>query len=113
QVEAVGPMDVLVASYGLMHLEADRLADVEWRMVVFDEAQAIKNAATKRAQACQRLRAAFRLALTGTPVENYLDELWSLFNIVNPGLLGSRERFQRRFAGPIERKESDSNQSNG
>ncbi len=113
QLEAVGPMDVLVASYGLMHLEADRLADVEWRMVVLDEAQAIKNAATKRAQACQRLTAAFRLALTGTPVENYLDELWSLFNIVNPGLLGSRERFQRRFAGPIERKESDRDHSNG
>jgi SNF2 family DNA or RNA helicase len=105
-------MDVLVASYGLLHVEIDRLAAVEWRMAVFDEAQAVKNAATKRAQACQRLRAAFRLALTGTPVENYLGELWSLFNIVNPGLLGSRERFQRRFAEPIERKNSDRNRAN-
>jgi superfamily II DNA or RNA helicase len=113
QIEALAPMDVLVASYGLLHLEADRLADVAWRMVVFDEAQAIKNAATKRAQACQRLTAAFRLALTGTPVENYLDELWSLFNIVNPGLLGSRERFQRRFAAPIERKESERHHREG
>ncbi len=95
--------DVLVISYGLLHQEADRLAEVNWRMMVFDEAQAIKNADTRRAQAGQRLRAHFRLALTGTPIENYLDELWSLFNIINPGLLGSRESFCRRFATPIER----------
>jgi SNF2 family DNA or RNA helicase len=96
-------MDVLVISYGLLHLEADRLAEIDWRMVVFDEAQAIKNAETRRAQAGQRLKAHFRVALTGTPIENYLDELWSLFAIINPGLLGSRESFGRRFASPIER----------
>ena len=72
-------------------------------MVVLDEAQAIKNAETRRAQVIHRLQAGFRLALTGTPVENDLGELWSLFSFVNPGLLGSRERFQKRFAGPIER----------
>lgn len=94
---------MLVTSYGLLHQEADRLAAVSWRMVVLDEAQAIKNAETRRAQASQRLQAAFRVALTGTPIENYLDELWSLFNIVNPGLLGSQESFQRRFVTPIER----------
>ena len=96
-------MDVLVLSYGLLHQEADRLSEIEWRMVVFDEAQAIKNAETRRAQAGQRLKAHFRVALTGTPIENYLDELWSLFAIVNPGLLGSRESFGRRFVTPIER----------
>ena len=96
-------MDVLVLSYGLLHQEADQLADIDWRMVVFDEAQAIKNAETRRAQAGQRLKAHFRVALTGTPIENYLDELWSLFAIVNPGLLGSRESFGRRFGTPIER----------
>ena len=96
-------MDVLVISYGLLHQEADRLAEIDWRMVVFDEAQAIKNAGTRRAQAGQKLKAQFRLALTGTPIENYLEELWSLFNIINPGLLGSRESFGRRFATPIER----------
>ena len=95
--------DVLVLSYGLLHQEADRLADIDWRMIVFDEAQAIKNADTRRAQAGQRLKAHFRVALTGTPIENYLDELWSLFAIVNPGLLGSREHFGRRFVTPIER----------
>ena len=97
------PMDVLVLSYGLLHQEADRLADIDWRMIVFDEAQAIKNAETRRAQAGQRLKAHFRVALTGTPIENYLDELWSLFAIINPGLLGSREHFGRRFVTPIER----------
>ena len=96
-------MDVLVLSYGLLHQEADRLADIDWRMIVFDEAQAIKNAETRRAQAGQRLKAHFRVALTGTPIENYLDELWSLFAIINPGLLGSRDHFGRRFVTPIER----------
>ncbi|MEI7606453.1 MAG: DEAD/DEAH box helicase [Rhodospirillaceae bacterium] len=107
QIAGMKAMDVLITSYGLLHQEADRLAEIDWRMVVFDEAQAIKNAETRRAQAGQRLKAHFRVALTGTPIENYLDELWSLFNIVNPGLLGSRESFARRFATPIERNRSD------
>jgi superfamily II DNA or RNA helicase len=102
-VAGLGPRDVLVCSYGLLHQEAELLGSQPWHMTVLDEAQAIKNAATKRAQASVALQAGFRLALTGTPVENYLDELWSLFNFVNPGLLGSREGFQKRFAGPIER----------
>jgi superfamily II DNA or RNA helicase len=99
----LGAQDVLICSYGLLHQSAETLARRDWQMVVLDEAQAIKNADTKRAQAVQSLRAGFRLALTGTPVENYLDELWSLFSFVNPGVLGSRDSFQRRFAGPIER----------
>ena len=107
QIASLKPMDVLVTSYGLLHQEADRLAEVDWRMAVFDEAQAIKNAETRRAQAGQRIKARFRLALTGTPIENYLDELWSLFAVVNPGLLGSRDGFARRFATPIERNRSD------
>ena len=107
QIAGLKAMDVLVTSYGLLHQEADRLAEIDWRMVVFDEAQAIKNAETRRAQAGQRIKAHFRLALTGTPIENYLDELWSLFAIVNPGLLGSRDSFARRFGTPIERNRSD------
>jgi SNF2 family DNA or RNA helicase len=102
-IEGLGARDVLVCSYGLLHQSADLLGGRSWRMVVLDEAQAIKNAETKRAQAVQGLQAGFRLALTGTPVENYLDELWSLFNFVNAGVLGSREGFQKRFARPIER----------
>jgi superfamily II DNA or RNA helicase len=102
-IAGLGVRDVLVCSYGLLHQAAELLGGRQWQMVVLDEAQAIKNAETKRAQAVQGLQAGFRLALTGTPVENYLDELWSLFNFVNAGVLGSREGFQKRFARPIER----------
>ena len=102
-VAGLGPRDVLVCSYGLLHQEAELLGGRAWQMAVLDEAQAIKNAGTKRAQASLALQAGFRLALSGTPVENDLDELWSLFSFVNPGLLGSREGFQKRFAIPIER----------
>ena len=102
-VEGLGARDVLLCSYGLLHQEAELLTGRRWQMVVLDEAQAIKNAETRRAQVIHGLQAGFRLALTGTPVENDLDELWSLFSFVTPGLLGSREKFQKRFAGPIER----------
>ena len=102
-VERLSARDVLLCSYGLLHQEAELLTGRRWQMVVLDEAQAIKNAETRRAQVIHGLQAGFRLALTGTPVENDLDELWSLFSFVTPGLLGSREKFQKRFAGPIER----------
>ena len=99
----LGPRDVLIASYGLLAQEEAILSGISWQMAVFDEAQAFKNAETKRAQAARKIDARFRLALTGTPVENDLDELWSLMSVINPRLLGSRERFANRFAGPIER----------
>ena len=102
-VGALGPGDVLIASYGLLAREQERLGAVSWRIAILDEAQSIKNADTKRAEASRRLNAGFRLALTGTPVENDLDELWSLFAFVNPGLLGGRDRFARRFVTPIAR----------
>ncbi len=103
QIAALGPRDVLVCTYGMLHQAAEALGARRWQMAVLDEAQAIKNAETQRARAIQTLQAEFRLALTGTPVENYLDELWSLFSFVNPGVLGSRDGFQKRFARPIER----------
>ncbi|MDD2706011.1 MAG: DEAD/DEAH box helicase, partial [Acidocella sp.] len=102
-VAGLGKQDVLVCSYGLLHQESELLASREWSMLVLDEAQAIKNAQSKRARASVELNAGFRLALTGTPIENYLDELWSLMNFLNPGLLGGREGFQKRFVIPIER----------
>jgi len=101
--DKLGPFDVLIASYGLLTREEERLAGMSWAVAVLDEAQAIKNADTQRAKASQKLNASFRLALSGTPVENDLDELWSLFKFVVPGLLGSRDAFARRFATPIER----------
>jgi superfamily II DNA or RNA helicase len=104
RVEGLGPLDVLITSYGLLTLEEELLSKTSWTMAVFDEAQAFKNAETRRAQAARKIQADFRLALSGTPIENDLDELWSLFSAINPLLLGSRERFQSRFSGPIERQ---------
>ena len=103
QVRALGPGQVLLCSYSLLQRDADLLAGREWHSVVLDEAQAIKNAATRRAKAASHLDAGFRLALTGTPIENRLGELWSIMGFANPGLLGSAEQFNQRFAGPIER----------
>ncbi|MDD4098440.1 MAG: DEAD/DEAH box helicase [Lentisphaeria bacterium] len=100
----MGPGKVLISSYGLLQSEEDAVARVSWRVAVLDEAQAIKNFNTKRSQAALKLNARFRLATTGTPIENSLDELWSIFHYINPGLLGTRNGFQKRFAAPIERE---------
>ena len=97
------PYDLVVASYGLLQLEAALFAGVKWRTIVLDEAQAIKNGATKRSQAVMALNGDFRMACTGTPLENHLGELWNLFRFINPGLLGSIEQFNLRFAAPIEK----------
>lgn len=102
----LGPRDVVIASYGLLHSEAERLQAVSWHTAVLDEAQAIKNTLTKRSRAAMALQADFRLILTGTPIENHLGELWNLFQFINPGLLGSSEQFQQRFALPIERDQN-------
>ena len=97
-----GPFDLIVASYGLLQTEGERLAGVHWQTIVADEAQAFKNALTKRSKAIMQLKGAFRLITTGTPIENHLGELWNLFRFINPGLLGSLESFNARFANPIE-----------
>ena len=95
---------VLVCSYALLQIDADILADVRWHSIVLDEAQAIKNPATRRAKAALALQGGFKLALTGTPIENRLGELWSIMGFCNPGLLGSAEQFAKSFANPIERE---------
>ncbi len=95
--------EVLVASYGLVTRDLERFKAVRFGTLVLDEAQAVKNAATRRARAVRELDAGFRVALTGTPVENHLGELWSLYRIVFPGLLGSWDLFRERFALPVER----------
>lgn len=99
------PFDLLVCSYGLLQQEevAEMLAKVQWQTIVLDEAQSIKNFATKRSQAAMNLQGGFKVLTTGTPIENHLGELWNLFRFINPGLLGSLESFNQRFATPIER----------
>ena len=103
QVRALGPGRMLVCSYALLQIDADILAGPAWHTLVLDEAQAIKNPTTHRAKAALALTSDFRLALTGTPIENRLGELWSIMAFCNPGLLGSAEQFNQRFGNPIER----------
>lgn len=102
-LEGAGPGDVVITGYGLLVKDIEALATVRFSTFVLDEAQAVKNAETDRARAARRIDAGWRLALTGTPVENHLGELWSLLRIVSPGLLGSWEQFRRRFVLPIKR----------
>ncbi len=95
--------DVVITSYGVLVRDIEQLAQVRFSTVVFDEAQALKNHTTQRAKAARAIDAEFRIALSGTPFENNLGELWSLFRVVFPGLLGSWDRFRERYAIPIER----------
>lgn len=88
---------VVVCSYGLMCRDIDKLKEVGWHTVVLDESQSIKNTQTQRYKAAIALQADFRIAATGTPVENHLGELWALFRFLNPGLLGSQRTFQLRY----------------
>ncbi len=84
--------DLVITTYGMLTRQP-WLRERDWSLVILDEAQAIKNAGTRQARAAKELRAAGRIALTGTPVENRLSDLWSLFDFLNPGLLGSAKAF--------------------
>ncbi len=93
--------DVTLTTYALLRLDCELLETERWNMVVLDEAQAIKNPDSQAARAAYRLRAEFRVSLSGTPVENRLDELWSQLHFTNPGLLGGRRDFDQRYAAAI------------
>ena len=95
--------DVVVTTYALVTRDRELLGQVDWRRVVLDEAQHIKNPPTKQTAAIRSLRSRFRVALTGTPVENRLSELWSIMEFCCPGYLGTQNEFRRRFAVPVER----------
>jgi SNF2 family DNA or RNA helicase len=99
----LGDVDLVITTYGLVARDQEQLATMPWGRVVLDEAQNIKNSAARQAQAVRALPAARRIALTGTPIENRLSELWSILQFLNPGLLGSASEFRTRFARPIER----------
>ncbi len=93
--------DVTLTTYAVLRLDAEVLARAAWDAAVLDESQAIKNPDSQVARAAHALRARWRVAVTGTPVENRLEELWSQLHFTNPGLLGSRARFRERYAAPI------------
>ena len=95
--------DVVITSYPLLARDREALTAMTWRLAVLDEAQNIKNSETRQAQAARAIRSDGRLALTGTPVENRLSELWSIMAFLNPGYLGGETEFRRTFARPIER----------
>ncbi|MFM2433035.1 MAG: hypothetical protein RLZZ511_4249 [Cyanobacteriota bacterium] len=100
---SVAKCDLVLTSYALVQRDLSSLKLIEWQVLVLDEAQNIKNSETKQTQAVRELGADFRVALTGTPVENRLLELWSIMDFLNPGYLGAKNYFQRRFVVPIER----------
>jgi SNF2 family DNA or RNA helicase len=93
---------LVLTSYGLLHRDLDILKEVPWAGVILDEAQNIKNPETKQAKAARSLPAGYRLALTGTPVENHVGDLWSIMEFLNPGLLGGQAQFRRSFFYPIQ-----------
>ena len=96
--------DVVLTSYALLPRDRRLFTEGSWRVLVLDEAQAVKNPLTHAAQTARQVEAGHRVALTGTPVENRLDDLWSIMHILNPGLLGTRTGFRRLIASPIERR---------
>ncbi|MEH2204312.1 MAG: DEAD/DEAH box helicase [Nostoc sp.] len=102
-LEAVKKHDLIVTSYSLLHRDIKSLQSASWQIIVLDEAQNVKNPEAKQSKAVRELEATFRIALTGTPVENRLQELWSILDFLNPGYLGNKQFFQRRFAMPIEK----------
>ncbi|MCX7593230.1 MAG: DEAD/DEAH box helicase [Fischerella sp.] len=102
-VEAANKHDLVITSYALIHRDLKSLQSVAWQGIVLDEAQNIKNAEAKQSQAVRQLESTYRIALTGTPVENRLQELWSILDFLNPGYLGNKQFFQRRFVIPIEK----------
>jgi superfamily II DNA or RNA helicase len=100
--------DVTLTTYALLRMDVGRLAEELWDVVVLDEAQAIKNLGSQTARAAFELRGKFRIALSGTPVENRLEELWSVMHFANPGLLGGASDFQERYATPIANGQPES-----
>jgi SNF2 family DNA or RNA helicase len=106
-LNSVGNKQIVVCSYGLALRDVEQLAKVDWGTMILDEAQAIKNSRSKTSMAIATIPSKWTVALTGTPVENHLGELWSLFRVVAPGVFGGWDQFRTRFAGPIERDDDD------
>ena len=103
EFERIGEHDLVLTTYPLLYRDKETLLANEWHMLICDEAQVIKNPKAQAALVAQQLRARHRICLTGTPMENNLGELWSLFHFLMPGLLGDQKQFQRLFRTPIEK----------
>ena len=101
-LEAAGAHDLVITSYSLLHRDFATLAKLAWSGIILDEAQNIKNSESKQARAARALKGGYRIALTGTPVENNVGDLWSLMEFLNPGLLGPQAEFKRNFFIPIQ-----------
>ncbi len=102
--ERLAHTDVMITSYAIFTKEIASLSHFYWQSVILDEAQAIKNPHAQKTRALHRIRCGHRLALTGTPIENRLEELWSIMDFLNPGYLGNLERFRKQFIRPVEKK---------
>ncbi|WP_417898852.1 DEAD/DEAH box helicase [Bacillus haimaensis] len=102
-LDSIKGADVVLTSYAISHLDEEELSNVRWSTVCLDEAQNIKNADTKQSQAVRNLQGLHHIALTGTPMENRLSELWAIFDFINPGYLGSLGAFHKQFVLPIEK----------
>ncbi len=97
------PRDIFITNYSILQIEREAFAKQKYSTIILDEAQAIKNFQTERTQAALTLQGDFRMITTGTPIENHLGELWTLFEFINPGFLGAQKSFDNRFAIPIQR----------
>ncbi|WP_233835360.1 DEAD/DEAH box helicase [Paraburkholderia sp. ZP32-5] len=105
--ELIGAHELVLTTYALLWRDQKVLAEHDYHLLILDEAQYVKNASTKAAQAIRNLRARHRLCLTGTPLENHLGELWSQFDFLLPGFLGNQKDFTRRWRNPIEKNGDD------
>ncbi len=107
QRDQVDGADIMITSYALLRRDEEMLSEVDFRYVILDEAQHIKNPLSATARAAKRLGSERRLALTGTPIENRLSEIWSIFDFVSPGLLGDLKSFEEKLARPIDRGDEE------
>lgn len=102
-IPSLEDVDVILTTYGLSHIDFEELSEVNWSTIAIDEAQNIKNSGTKQSRAIRKLQGSHKIALTGTPMENRLSELWSIFDFTNHGFLGTFSQFQKRYILPIEK----------
>ncbi|MEK5176383.1 DEAD/DEAH box helicase [Heyndrickxia sp. FSL W8-0496] len=102
-IQSLHNVDIILTTYGLSHLDFEDLSLIEWSTIAIDEAQNIKNAGTKQSRAIRKLKGSHKIALTGTPMENRLSELWSIFDFTNHGFLGTFSQFQKKYILPIEK----------